>query len=47
MTSGKRALISDAPEVVAANVFHIVASMMTGPVNRPTMASLPRKQLIA
>jgi hypothetical protein len=47
MTSGKRELISAAPEVFAANVFHLVVSMMTGPVNRPTTASLPRKQLIA
>ena len=27
--------------------FSHMASMMTGPVNRPTTASLPRKQLIA
>jgi hypothetical protein len=47
MTSGKRELLSDAPEVFVANVFNIVAGLMTGPVNRPTTASLRRKQLIA
>jgi hypothetical protein len=47
MTSGERELISAAPDVLAANIFHIVASMMTGSVNRPTTASLSRKQLIA
>jgi hypothetical protein len=47
MTSGKRELLYDAPEVFATNVFHIVAGLMTGPVNWPPTASLPRKQLIA
>jgi hypothetical protein len=46
MTSGERELFG-AAEVFAANIFHIVASMMTGPFNRPATASLPRKQLIA
>jgi hypothetical protein len=40
MTSGKRELISAAPDVLAANIFHMAASMMTGPVNRPATASL-------
>jgi hypothetical protein len=47
MTSDKRDFISAVPDVLAANIFYMVASMMTGPVNRPTTASLRRKQLIA
>jgi hypothetical protein len=47
MTSGKRGLCSDAAELFSANTFHMVAGMMTGPVNRPATASLRRKQLIA
>jgi hypothetical protein len=47
MGSGQRGLGFDAAELFFTNAFHITASMMTGPVNRPATASLPRKQLIA